>query len=240
MRAQPLEPPRTDGRLVCWTSSSPLPEPRAWARRVQSLRGFATWFVQNTSRYGPRDALYYAGHYGLARLDGRLSALDRNPRTKVDQDVRTRFCATLTRRRPIRAETVYVFAFLGEFGYELLNWQGVVRRLARRLPASSKIVVAGRRGLQPFYETAAQYIEIDDLPEYRESYAASYFAMHPGQYRRAHPPTQAQFDHDRRLRRAVESHVRRRLAAGAQRIEFVFSSQFNGLGDCEFGVDARF
>ena len=43
--------------------------------------------------------------------------------------------------RTPRADTTYVFIFLGEFGYELFNWQGVVRKFAGQLPASSRIEI---------------------------------------------------------------------------------------------------
>ena len=223
-------------RLICWASSYPLPEQRrAWPELVEAFLSFPKWFWQNLSRHGIADALWYAGHVAWAVLDGRLpwAALS-------DRDLRSRFCALLTKTRSVRADTVYVFVFLGEFGFEVLNWQGVVRRFARRLPSSSKIVVGGRKGLEPFYETAAQYIEIADVPEYRDSYAAAYFAMSPEEFRRHRPPTQTQFEYDRNLRRAVERHVRRELKVRARRVEFIFSSQFNGLEDCLFGVDPRF
>ncbi len=38
----------------------------------------------------------------------------------------------------------YIFVFLGEFGYEILNWQGVVRRFAQTIEPGDK-----NRLLQP-------------------------------------------------------------------------------------------
>lgn len=227
-------------RLVCWTASAPLPQHTGLRRRVQPITSFSGWFGRNLRDFGAPDALAHAGRYLLARLDGRLTGLPDLPNLRTDQDLRTRFAATRTPRRPVRAGTAYVFVFLGEFGYELMNWQGVVRRFAQRLPASSSVVVAGRPGLQQFYETAAQYVEIGDLPEYRSSFAGAYFAMPPDQPRRSRPPTRAQLEFDRDLRKAIERHVRRELRVPERRVEFVFSSDFNGLGDCEFGVDPRF
>lgn len=231
-----LEPADDGGQLLCWSAFAPLTgEEASRPGRIAGGLSFPRWFWQNLRRHGLRDALYYGARVMWAVLDGRL------PMSAAgDSDLRTRFCATLTPRRRVRTHTVYVFVFLGEFGYEVLNWQGVVRKFAGRLPSSSKIVIAGRRGLQPFYEGAAQYIEIDDIPEYRESHAAAYFAMSPDEFRRYLPPTEGQFAYDRDLRRTIESHVRRVLKVKAWRTEFVFSSQMNAIGDCIFGVDPRF
>lgn len=231
-----LEPPRSDGQLVCWSESWHVPGARGrWPQRLDRFLSFPSWFWQNARRHGLRDALYYGGHVLLAVADGRLPR-----RALSDADLRTRFCAGLRPTRRVRDNTLYVFVFLGEFGYEVLNWQGVVRKFARRLPASSAIAIGGRKGLQPFYESAEQYVEIDDVPEYRSSWAASYFAMAPHESRRHRPPTQKQFEYGRGVRGAIEAHVRPRLETGGRHVEFVFSSQLNAIEDCVFGVDPRF
>jgi hypothetical protein len=231
-----LESRRDDGQLVCWTEKSPLRRGRRrWPVGLDRYLSFPGWFWQNARRHGLGDAIYFAGHVAWAILRGGLPVA-----ALSDRDLRSRFCARLRRTRRIRPNTVYAFVFLGEFGYEVLNWQGVVRKFARKLPPSSSIVVGGRRGLQPFYENAAQYVEIDGVPEYRDSYAAAYFAMAPEESRRSRPPTRKQFEYDRRVRRAVEAHVRRQLANHGRRVEFVFSSQANVFEDCVFGVDPRF
>ena len=236
MNVLSLESASDEGQAIYCTGSSPfVGQPRSWADRVETFLSFPRWFAQNLSRHGIADAVYYACHVAWAVLEGRLRWA-----VLADQELRTRFCATLTPTRSIRADTVYVFVFLGEFGYELLNWQGVVRKFAQCLPPSSRIVVGGRKGLQPFYETAAQYIEIDDVPQYRDSFAAAYFGMTPQESRRHRPPTREQFEHDLRLRRAIEEHIRRTLKIRGQRVEYIFSSQLNALEDCVFGVDPRF
>jgi hypothetical protein len=235
--AYALERPRSNGALACWTEDSLLPRRHSlWAGHQHRSSPFLGWLAQNARRHGMSDALYYAGHLVLAVVDGRL------PRTAFRHRwLRTRFCATLHGpRQGLRPKTVYVFVFLGEFGYELLNGQGVVRRLAAALPTSSAIVVAGRRGLQPFYETAAQYIEVDDIDRYRDSYAAAYFAMAPDQSRRHRPPTDRQFKYDRELRRSIEDRVRARLPDDGRRVEFVFSTELSDFGEAVFGVDPRF
>ncbi len=41
----------------------------------------------------------------------------------------------------------YIFAFIGEFGYELFNWQGVVRKWANNYKKDNdKIIICSRKG----------------------------------------------------------------------------------------------
>lgn len=70
-----------------------------------------------------------------------------------------------------------VFTFLGEFGYELLNWQGVIRKLRSRLPDAVPIVACSRAGMKPFYETTERYIDVSSISSYRDSTAAGYTAL---------------------------------------------------------------
>ena len=55
----------------------------------------------------------------------------------------------------------YVFVFVGEFGYELLNWQGVIRKF-RRLNPNVRVICASRGNVQPLYENA-EYVDISDV-----------------------------------------------------------------------------
>src|SRR3972149_8882097 len=77
----------------------------------------------------------------------------------------------------VQKNTTYIFIFLGEFGYEIFNWQGVVRKFAKNLPQSSTIVVAGRKGLEQWYETASQFINLSEFQLYKNSIAAAYFSL---------------------------------------------------------------
>ena len=136
-----------------------------------------------------------------------------------------------------QAHTTYVFVFLGEFGYELFNWQGVVRKFAAQLPDSSRIVIAGRRGLQPFYETADEYIEISDFAPFRESIAAAYWAIPPDATTRDRSPEQLAFDEN--LRASIRKHLTPKLRDG-NRVEFIFSTQLTAFPGCIFGADRRY
>ena len=44
---------------------------------------------------------------------------------------------------------IYVFSFLREFGYELLNWQGTIRKWATlHKQPEDKIIICSRKGLE--------------------------------------------------------------------------------------------
>ena len=139
--------------------------------------------------------------------------------------------------------TTYVFVFLGEFGYEVLNWQGVVRKL-RRLDPDAIVVCASRGSVHPLYEPA-EYVEIGDVPEFRESMAIGYYAVQPGD---EHIDSDANVALDaelrRVLRRAITDRLRERwgwrLAARRLRgMRIVFSSDRTAIGECIFGADRR-
>ena len=58
----------------------------------------------------------------------------------------------------------YVFTFIGEFGYELLNWQGVIRKWASvNKKEGDNIIICSRKGLDLLYDFADYYIDISDL-----------------------------------------------------------------------------
>ena len=59
---------------------------------------------------------------------------------------------------------VYVFTFIGEFGYELLNWQGTLRKWVKEnKKEEDEIVVCSRKGLDLMYEFADYYLDISQL-----------------------------------------------------------------------------
>lgn len=131
---------------------------------------------------------------------------------------------------------LWVFTFVGEFGYELLNWQGVVRRFARyELPPGDRIVCCSRGEVGTLYESAIDYVEIGSVPEFRSSRAVRYWSA------RTRERLTSSWDRlwDLRLRRALRRHVEGRLrergrwSPGAR---FVFSSLGTRIGSCRFGA----
>ena len=64
---------------------------------------------------------------------------------------------------------IYIFTFLGEFGFELFNWQGVIRKFAQTISPTDKIVCCSRANLYPLYETAAAYIDISEVELFQQN-----------------------------------------------------------------------
>jgi len=70
---------------------------------------------------------------------------------------------------------IYVFTFIGEFGYELLNWQGVLRKWVKEnKKEDDEIVVCSRKGLDLMYESADYYLDISQLESVQNVVADCY------------------------------------------------------------------
>jgi hypothetical protein len=136
---------------------------------------------------------------------------------------------------------VFVFTFLGEFGYELLNWQGVIRRFAATLGPSDAIVCCSRGNVRALYEKADLYIDIADAPLFWRSRACCYGATigvgAPGRlFNRVF---------DAVLRASLRAFLTRRIdeirpdwrGPGDRQLVFVFSSHKTDIGGTTFGCD---
>jgi hypothetical protein len=128
----------------------------------------------------------------------------------------------------------WVFVFLGEFGYELFNWQGRVRRFAATLGPGERLVCCSRGEVAPLYERADAYVENSGVPAFQESVASGYFAVAPGGGSFLSPRNLLV---DQRVRRAIRRYVRDRL--GDDSFRFVFSSGKTELRGCELGASRR-
>lgn len=134
-----------------------------------------------------------------------------------------------------------VFVFLGEFGYELFNWQGVVRKLQANRP-NDRVVCASRGRVALLYP-GADYVDIGDVEMFRESVASGYFAVMPDETLPQGAPENAAYDAELRevLRREITARLRDRLGRVGflrlGRLEFVFSSQRTRIDGCLFGAD---
>jgi hypothetical protein len=140
---------------------------------------------------------------------------------------------------------IYVFTFLGEFGYELFNWQGVVRKFAGSLKADERVVCAGRAGLASWYESAARYADISAEPLFQHSLASGYFAVPP-----VAAPDQSRVNYGReskkprslifdlRLRAALRARVEAQLPAAwrGEPLRWIFSSSRTRLRGLTFGA----
>ena len=69
----------------------------------------------------------------------------------------------------------YVFIFTGEFGYEILNWNGTVRKWVQdNKKEGDTIIICSRQGLELMYEMADYYIDISEIDAYANSIADCY------------------------------------------------------------------
>jgi hypothetical protein len=137
----------------------------------------------------------------------------------------------------------YVFVFVGEFGYELLNWQGVIRKF-RRLNPNVRVICASRGNVQPLYENA-EYVDISEVPEFAESMASGYFANVPDDDTAS---SEVNRGFDARLRRALKRGISRELRKRSRSVwlrrqldglHFIFSSGQREIDNCKFGADRR-
>ena len=126
------------------------------------------------------------------------------------------------------------FVFLGEFGYELLDWQGKIRELGQR--SGYKIGIASRSNCELLYRDVADfYIPIELSPDYFNSKAHSYFA-----HNRDYQPTLGNINkvldsfNAWRRRKRIASFVRQNCTA--KNVRFVFSDQLNCIAGLTFGA----
>ncbi len=64
----------------------------------------------------------------------------------------------------------YVFAYTGEFGYELFQWQGNIRKWVKEYKQSKdKIFICSRKGLEHIYEFADYYLDISNIKSFKNS-----------------------------------------------------------------------
>lgn len=154
----------------------------------------------------------------------------------------------------------YIFIFLGEFGYELLNWQGVIRKFSHTVSEKDRIVCCSRANLYPLYETADAYIDISDYPLFKESVACGYVGMIPTTdlldcpkgskeynlnrpikdfYRAYNTPDDLKFD--AKLKEGLKEYISKKLSLtysiDDSSVRFIFSSERHEINGCIFGCD---
>jgi len=71
----------------------------------------------------------------------------------------------------------FIFVFTGEFGYELLNWQGRIRKFSAEHPGT-KIVCASTEATRLLYLDFAEFIPLDGSDVFNKGIADTYFLRH--------------------------------------------------------------
>lgn len=145
---------------------------------------------------------------------------------------------------------IYVFIFLGEFGYELLNWQGVVRKFSKIVNREDKIICCSRSGLNAFYECANLYIDISELPLFLNSVANGYKGVNPEinlikfhelvmqKKKRAEIHSLKSWRYTYSNHKQIKNYVRQYLIKNkciGEKIKFIFSDEFHYLKGLKFG-----
>ena len=127
----------------------------------------------------------------------------------------------------------YVFVFLGEFGYELFNWQGLVRKFKAICSPEDIIIIGGRKGMDIWYPYADIFIDISDDPVYKASRADMYFAYDIN--------TPYRIESADEIKASVHAYIEEKLQPfKLGRLEFIFSSDLNLINGVHFGQWKRF
>lgn len=149
---------------------------------------------------------------------------------------------SLARREMSRPQSIHLseeslvcFVFLGEFGYELLNWQARLRQLSRNNP-SLNLIVASRGATKMLYEDFASFVSLDDAPGFLDFAADGYFVRAP----RTSPNSRADRKASAALRRSIESYLKVTLRVSSLIVIFsdrksVVNGQILGCGRFEYG-----
>ncbi|MBE8950989.1 MAG: hypothetical protein SR3Q1_10430 [Quinella sp. 3Q1] len=127
----------------------------------------------------------------------------------------------------------YVFVFLGEFGYELFNWQGLVRKFKTTCSPEDIIIIGGRTGMDIWYPYADIFIDISADPFYKASRADGYFAYDIATLYRK--------DSQDAIKASVQAYITEKLRPfNIERPEFIFSSDLNLINGVHFGMWEKF
>ena len=129
----------------------------------------------------------------------------------------------------------YIFTFLGEFGYEMFNWQGVIRKWKTlHKKSTDRIIICGRKGLQSVYEYADEYIDISNLESYKKSTAGIYIAvMEPGMGYDQEGCTELNRKCVNDIKQEVRSFVESKISL--QEPKWIFSSDPQIIDQLKFG-----
>ena len=129
---------------------------------------------------------------------------------------------------------IYAFTFIGEFGYELFNWQGVIRKWAKNFKNSNdKIYIFSRHGLESWYEFADEYFDISTLESYNKTVADCYTGY---VWKESNLP----FDDWPIIRKGkhiddIKKDVKNLIKTKDKNIEWVFSCDYKEINGYHFG-----
>jgi hypothetical protein len=136
---------------------------------------------------------------------------------------------------------IYVFSFLGEFGYELLNWQGTIRKwVTLYKQPEDKIIICSRKGLEQIYEFADTYINISELDSYNNTIGdcyTCYIFTNKGEDKA--PKNEWQITRTGPHLDNLKSDIKKLIInkVGTKKIKYIWSSDFIELNGLTFGLE---
>ena len=136
-------------------------------------------------------------------------------------------------------QKIPVFVFLGEFGYELLNWQGRIRKFKEDFP-EKLLIAASRQQSEILYRDSTEYfVSISSVQSYQESIADRYFSHQKnysfnGVFSEMLDALQAAL-----VRRSIRHEIKKELqilGLTNRKFQFVFSDKVTSFGGYKFGA----
>ncbi len=136
-------------------------------------------------------------------------------------------------------QKIIVFVFLGEFGYELLNWQGRIRKFKKECP-KEYLVSASRGQCEILYRDSAEYfVSLSSIPSYKESIADRYFCHRKNyQFNNIFSEVLDSFQAvlvRRNLRQEIKEELQV-IGVKKSKLKFVFSDKVTTIGKYKFGA----
>jgi len=139
---------------------------------------------------------------------------------------------------------IYVFTFIGEFGYELLNWQGTLRKWVKEnKKEGDEIVVCSRKGLDLMYEYADNYLDISQLKSIQnvvaDCYTSYVFLDGTGPHldRKEWKATRTGEHIDTIKNEVMNSVVKEKNLTTDHRVKWIWSCDYEIMNGCLFGLE---
>jgi len=126
----------------------------------------------------------------------------------------------------------YVFIFTGEFGYELLSWNGVIRKWCQENKKDDDtIIICSRPGMELAYEMADYYIDLSEIDAYNNCIADCYWSIIKDKHGKVIRHHQYQQDIFLSVQQSIEE-------SGFTDVKYIYTpnpDQFYQLDGCSFG-----
>jgi hypothetical protein len=126
----------------------------------------------------------------------------------------------------------YCFVFTGEFGYELLNWQGRVRKFSSLHP-EVKVICASSAATRLLYSDFAEFIALDSSKAHMRGIADTYFLRHDNFVRDSIWDVFTAYFRRIQLKKFILEHFPK---SEATNFRFIFSDRLNFVEDFQFGA----